>query len=164
MESGVRILNRKKMKRFLQSLRGRTTEELEERKSALDARDAADDEFVTIKDNVTSQIYPRQPHKSRHTTFSQRSTHARPAIIEESESERPPKYVPASRYALPMKPPPFFPSKDSKNAARIPTLSRLRTHPRETFEFDPGLIAATEKVLLLSNQIFLVGNCADSSK
>jgi hypothetical protein len=139
MESQVRILNRKKMKRFLQSLRIRTNEELQERKRLIDNLEMAQDRFVNLRSDVTATIFPRSAYKRRHEMLSGPSTHRTFAVSAEDEPMEP-KFLPASRFPLPMKPPPFLPSKESRNAKRILNLSRLRETTAIHTEVDPALI------------------------
>jgi hypothetical protein len=140
MESKVHILNRKKMKRFLQSLRVRTTEELEERKRLLENLDMVDNRFKSVRDQVTATIFRRTEYEPRHEMLSAQSTH-RSASVSDNGRAMKPRFRPASRFPLPMKPPPFLPSKGSKNAKRVMNVGRLRETPAIHSEIDPALIA-----------------------
>ena len=116
-------LNRKKMKQFLESLQIRTHEEIEGRKKFNDAVTSANSDYQTIRNAVSSLFFSRNRVPSRatcgvHTNSSRRSM--------PKERETKPRYIPASRYALPMQIMGFMPRQEGNNAVRIMQLSRLR--------------------------------------
>ncbi|OHT12795.1 hypothetical protein TRFO_17259 [Tritrichomonas foetus] len=117
-------INRKKLGRFLDSLKTRTSEELQERKRIGEEYIGIENEFKTIRDTATTIIYPKGPSRfHRETHIETKPKHRSLPPTDEMEE---PKYIPASKYALPMAPMPFKVARDSKNASRVLNLSRLR--------------------------------------
>ena len=127
MHSKKYILNRNKLSRFVDSLKVRTSEEIYERQRIGDEYFAAEQEFQAIRQNVNSVIHPKSYTKRNRPAYTDSRIKQKPIPTFETEYNNDnPKYIPASKYALPMIPIEMKPSNQYKNAARILNLSRLR--------------------------------------
>lgn len=117
-------INKKKMQKFLQSLRTTTREEMGERQRVAQLLTEVNLEYRTIKNTASSLVFTKDRTVRRNGEVPKivRKSQAQPEFEEESQ----PKYVPASKYPLPMQPMPFLVKKDSVNAARVLNLSKLR--------------------------------------
>lgn len=118
-------INTKKLNRFLDSLKIRTTEELNAKKKIGQEYMDIEAEYETVKEIATTAVLA----KERSRKYRGSSLSLKPPDPSFYHNEDPvPKYVPASKYPLPMSPMPFKPSQKSKNASRLFNLSKLRQH------------------------------------
>lgn len=117
-------LNRKKMQKFLNSLHVTTRAEIEGRRRFTQELYGANSEFETIRNTASSIVFARD-RTQRHDTVGQRQTSSRRAI-QDPPPEKRPRYIPASKYPLPMQPPQFVLKDKGKNAARVMNLSKMR--------------------------------------
>jgi hypothetical protein len=113
-----------------------------DRRRMLDELDRADSQYQVVRDTATALIFPPSQHHARYTTFTQHSIRQTARSNQEPTKVSPPTYIPASKYPLPMRPTQFMPTQDTKNAARVMTLSRLRHNQPISSEIDPALLAA----------------------
>lgn len=116
-------LNRKKMQRFLDSLHVTTRAEIEGRRRFSQELSGANMEFETIRNTASSIVFARE-RTQRPDMSSLRPTIARRHI--EEQPEKRPRYIPASKYPLPMQPPQFILKDKGQNASRVMNLSKLR--------------------------------------
>ena len=121
MEKNVQI-NRKKLGRFLDSLKGRTTEELQERKRIGEKYICIESNFLTIKDTTSQVLLDNHLRRTRDSYLSTKP----PETSTITQEEDRPKYIPASKYPLPMSPMQYRPAQKCKNASRLLNLSKLR--------------------------------------
>ncbi|KAK8875692.1 hypothetical protein M9Y10_005867 [Tritrichomonas musculus] len=117
-------INRQKLNRFLDSLKVRTSEELNERKRIGEKYISVENNFLTIKDTATQVVFSSNP--SRVYRESHLSVKPQTKYIDPQEDEQP-KYIPASKYPLPMSPMQYKPAQKCKNASRLLNLSKLRS-------------------------------------
>lgn len=125
-------INKKKMQKFLQSLRTTTREEMGERQRVAQLLSDVNLEYQTIRNTASSLVFTKDRTIRRNGDVPKvlRKSQPRPDF-EEAEK---PKYVPASKYPLPMQPMPFLVKKESVNAARVLNLSKLRKNPNRESE------------------------------
>ena len=116
-------LNRKKMQKFLQSLHVTTRAEIEGRRRFSQELSGANMEFETIRNTASSIVFARE-RTQRPDASSMHPTIYRRQIQEQPEKR--PRYIPASKYPLPMHSPGFVLKDKGKNAARVMNLSKLR--------------------------------------
>jgi hypothetical protein len=126
MESKVHRLNRKKLHRFLDSLRVHTVEEIHERRRMIDGLAVVQARYEDIREAASATLVSREHYPARYQTFRSHTETAPARTYETAPRETSPLYVPASKFPLPMKPPPFLTKRDSRNASRVLQLSHLR--------------------------------------
>jgi hypothetical protein len=119
-------IDRKKMKKFLESLRVHSVEEIGERIRFVDVLTNANSEFQTVRASAMGAIYPRNTYTLRHDRLTSRSQMSLVKRQHGPVPTVPPKFVPASKYPLPMQPVSLVPKLPSKNPSRILHLSELR--------------------------------------
>lgn len=122
MTKNVQI-NRKKLGRFLESLKVRTSEELNERKRIGENYVIIENNYLTIKDNASQAIFSNNPTRIIREPLCTLKTQSRSTLSNEEDQ---PKYIPASKYPLPMSPMQYKPPQKCTNASRLLNLSKLR--------------------------------------
>lgn len=129
------------MTKFLNSLRYRATEEMEERKKIKDDLSIVEDDFKLIKTTATQMIFPKVPPRQiQDRSLRSRATRSLP--IQQDEE---PKYIPASKFGLPMSPMPFKAKQTSRNAERILNLSALRPQKNPTSTSSSSTVTSVEQ-------------------
>lgn len=116
-------INRAKMNRFLDSLHVRSIEEAEGRQQVHQDLTTVDDSYKTLRATAQGMLFERESKRRERERPKNVKRRSVPAGIMEDEA---PKYVPASKYPLPMQPMHFKPAKKSENPGRILNLSKIR--------------------------------------
>lgn len=122
MTKNVQI-NRKKLGRFLESLKVRTSEELNERKRIGEEYVFVENNYLTIKENASHAVFSNNHTRVIREPLDSLRNQSRSVLNNEEEH---PKYIPASKYPLPMYPMQYKPAQKCKNASRLLNLSKLR--------------------------------------
>lgn len=116
-------INRKKLGRFLESLKVRTSEELNERKRISEEYVFVENNYLTIKDNASRAVFSNNPSRISREPCLPFKTQSKSTLSTEEEK---PRYIPASKYPLPMCPMQYKPPQKCSNASRLLNLSKLR--------------------------------------